>query len=117
MSAIAPWLGQCECCPSSIQAEWTAKLSNELAQNIQPSTPDEWDFVLLLLWSAALIGQTTAPSKGAPFTRTHNSLSGTMNSVEPHSKQTASFGNTHTIGFSKPLSPGKWMAISLLNEL
>ena len=64
-----------------------------------------------------LFGKTTAPSKGTPCTRTRNSRSGTMNSVEPHAKQTASFGNTHTIGLSKPLSPEKWIAISPLNEL
>jgi hypothetical protein len=40
-----------------------------------------------------------------------------VNSVKPHSKQTASFGNTHTMGLSKPFNPGKWMAISPLNTL
>jgi hypothetical protein len=40
-----------------------------------------------------------------------------MNSVRPQSKQTASFGNTHTMGLSRPFSPGKWIATSLLNVL
>jgi len=38
---------------------------------------------------------------------TRMSASGTTNSVKPQFKQTRSFGNTHTIGLSRPLSPGK----------
>jgi hypothetical protein len=32
-------------------------------------------------------------------------------------KQTTSFGKTHTMGLSRPPSPGKWMATSPLNTL
>jgi len=44
-----------------------------------------------------------------------NSLSGIVNSVSPQPKQTESLGKTNTMGLSRPSSPGKWIAISLLN--
>jgi hypothetical protein len=37
--------------------------------------------------------------------------------VKPQSKQIACFGNTQTVGLSRFLSPGKWIATSLLNVL
>src|SRR5580765_5182389 len=56
-------------------------------------------------------------STAVPFTSTPNSLSGRLNSVTPQSKQTRSLGNTQTMGLSRPLSPGKWMATSALSLL
>jgi len=61
------------------------------------------------------LSKTTAPTTASPLASTLNSLSGTVNSVKPHSKQTRSFGNDHTMGSSRRLSPGKWIATSPLN--
>ena len=52
-----------------------------------------------------------------PFARTRNSFSGTANSAFPHFKQTNSSGKTKTVGSSRPLRPGKWMATSAMNLL
>jgi hypothetical protein len=50
-----------------------------------------------------------------PFARTRNSLSGITNSALPQLKQTNSFGKAQTVGFSRPIRPGKWMATSAVN--
>lgn len=46
----------------------------------------------------------------SPSTSRRSSISGTTNSVKPQFKQTSSLGKTHTMGLSRPLSPGKCMA-------
>jgi hypothetical protein len=53
-----------------------------------------------------------AVDDAVPSLSTRVSLSGMVNSVKPHSKHIASFGNVHTMGLSRPLSPGKWIATS-----
>lgn len=58
------------------------------------------------------------PAEAAsPFRSTRNSASGTRNSAFPQFKQTESTGKAQTIGFSRPLSPAKWMATSAVNWL
>ena len=44
-----------------------------------------------------------------------SSASGTKNSANPQSKQTAISVNMPTLGFSKPSQPGKWTFISAPN--
>jgi hypothetical protein len=52
-----------------------------------------------------------------PFSSKRNSVSGMTNSVFPQFKQTNSSGKTQTMGFSRPFSPAKWMAVSAVNLL
>src|SRR5271167_1742031 len=53
---------------------------------------------------------------GALLASNTNSLSGTLNRDDPHSRQTKSLGNTHTPGFSTFWRPRKWMTISAVNS-
>jgi hypothetical protein len=49
------------------------------------------------------------------FMRCGNLFSGTLHSGKPQLKQTRSFGNTRTGGFSRFFMPGIWMLISTPN--
>lgn len=40
-----------------------------------------------------------------------------MNSACPQSKQTITFGNAKTDGWSKPVQPGKWRLVSASSNL
>jgi hypothetical protein len=51
-----------------------------------------------------------------PLASAANSFSGIANSVKPQFMQARSFGNTQTIGLSKPSRPGKWTIISAPNS-
>jgi hypothetical protein len=64
-------------------------------------------------------GLVVIESVAAPLAiaRTNNSHSGTANSASPQFKQTDISGKTQTVGLSRFLSPGKWMASSPTNLL
>ena len=50
------------------------------------------------------------------FARGCNSVSGTVNSAKPQSRQTTTRGKINIAGRSIPFSPGKWMLISVSNS-
>jgi hypothetical protein len=54
-------------------------------------------------------------AEASPLASWRNSVSGTVNSAVPHSKQTTISGNTHATGLSMLFSPGKWIPISPVN--
>ena len=60
---------------------------------------------------------TIAPPTSFPSISTLRSLSGTKNSAVPQLKQISNLGKRRTRGLSSPSGPGKWMAISLVNNL
>src|SRR5579864_9048112 len=95
----------CVSCGQTVCQRWIGDSELELTQAPTVSSYAVND-------RATFFSKTTAPATASPVASTLSSLLGTVNSVKPHSKQTASFGNVHTVGLSKPFNPGKWMAIS-----
>src|SRR5207245_10843316 len=61
------------------------------------------------------LSRVTVSCAGAPFARSGNLVSGTVNRENPQSKQTKSVGTAQTPGLSRFLRPEKWNTISAAN--
>lgn len=84
----------------------TNQSSNGSARNIRLSIADE-RYPVCSRSSSLPLSKTIAPAMIVPSTSARNSPSGRKNSVNPQSRQTASFGKVHTIGFFRPAIPLK----------